>query len=155
MINLMSAVGAGMVGAVVLALMTDLSRGIGLVEANLTRYQGCIVVGRSEGRKAWLAGMAMHLTMGALLATGYAVLFALVWSQASWTTGALIGLVHGLAAGAGFPMLDRMNPCVRDGRVRAFGLFGRGYGWLMTAGLLTGHVVYGAIVGWLYSVPGS
>jgi hypothetical protein len=153
MIDYLNALGAGIVGALALALMTDLSRGVGLIDANLARYQGCIVLGRSEGMGAWLAGMAVHLAMGSVLALGYALIFAVVWGQASWTTGALIGLAHGLAAGAGFPMLDRMNPCVRDGRMRGFGLFGRGYGWMMTAGLLMGHIVYGAIVGWLYAVP--
>jgi hypothetical protein len=153
MIDWMNAVGAGVVGALVLTLMTDLSRVMGFINANLTRYQGCIVLGRSQGMGAWVAGMVMHLGMGAFLALGYAVLFTWVWGQATWTIGALIGLVHGVAAGAGFPMLDRLNPCVREGRLRGFGLFGRGYGWVMTAGLLAGHVVYGAVVGWLYSVP--
>ncbi|MBW3628121.1 MAG: branched-chain amino acid ABC transporter permease, partial [Gemmatimonadetes bacterium] len=92
MIDWLNAVGAGLVGALALALMTDVSRGVGLIGANLTRYQGCIVLGRSEGAGAWLAGMAMHLAMGSVLALGYAVLFGVVWGEASWTIGALIGL---------------------------------------------------------------
>lgn len=153
MIDWINAVGAGVIGALVLALMTDLSRGVGLVDANLTRYQGCIVLGRSDGPAPWLAGLAMHLGMGAVLAIGYAVVFALLWGDASWVSGASLGLLHGIAAGAGFPMLDRLNPCVRDGSIRAFGPFGRGYGWMMTVGLLAGHVVYGAVIGGLYAVP--
>jgi hypothetical protein len=61
MIDWMNAVVAGVVGAIALALMTDLSRGMGLIDANLTRYQGCIVTGRHEGALPWLAGLAMHL----------------------------------------------------------------------------------------------
>ncbi len=153
MIDWMNAAGAGVIGALVLALMTDLTRVVGLIDANLTRYQGCLLLGRSEGTVPWLAGLAMHLAMGALLAIGYAVLFAMVWREANWIAGAVLGLVHGMVAGAGFPVLDRLNSCVRDGRIRAFGAFGRGYGWMMTAGLLAGHVVYGAVIGWLYTVP--
>jgi hypothetical protein len=37
--------------------------------------------------------------------------------------------------------------------MRGFGPFGRGYGMMMTLGLLAGYVVYGAVVGWLYTVP--
>ncbi len=153
MIDWINAVGAGVIGALVLALMTDLSRGVGLVDANLTRYQGCIVLRRSEGIAAWLAGLAMHLGMGAALAIGYAVVFALLWGEASWMAGASLGLLHGIAAGAGFPVLDRLNPCVHDGRIQPFRAFGLGYGWMMTAGLLAGHVVYGAVIGGLYTVP--
>ena len=155
MIDWIQAIGAGVIGALALALMTDMSRWIGLIDANLTRYQGCILVGRSEGTGPFVAGLAMHLAMGALLAIGYAVLFAVLWGSATWWGGALIGAVHGPVAGAGFPVLDRLNPCVRDGRLRGFGLFGIGYGPIMTLGLLAGHLVFGAVVGWLYTVPGQ
>jgi hypothetical protein len=153
MIDWIGALGAGLAGAVVLLVLTDASRLAGVIEGNLTRYQGCLVVGRSDGAAAWFAGLGMHLVMGAVLALGYAVAFGLIWGTASWTSGALLGALHGVAAGAGFPMLDSINPCVRDGRMRGFGLFGRGYGIMMTLGLLAGHVVYGAVVGWLYTVP--
>lgn len=155
MIDWIGALGAGLLGAVVLMLMTDVSRMIGLIEANLTRYQGCIVTGRSEGMVPLLAGAGMHLATGSVLALGYALAFGLVWGEATVLSGALLGAAHGLAAGAGFPMLDALNPCVRDGRIRGFGLFGRGYGIMMVLGLLAGHIVYGAVIGWLYSVPGA
>lgn len=155
MIDWLQAMTAGVIGALALALMTDTSRWLGLIDANLTRYQGCILIGRCEGARAVVAGLSMHLAMGAVLAIGYAVLFALVWERATWWNGAMIGAVHGIAAGAGFPLLDRINPCVRDGRVRGFGPFGIGYGPMMTLGLLAGHLVFGAVVGWLYTVPGS
>lgn len=87
MIDWIGALGAGLVGAVVLMLMTDASRMIGVIEANLTRYQGCIVTGRSEGAAALLAGAGMHLLMGALLALGYALAFWLVWGEATLLNG--------------------------------------------------------------------
>jgi hypothetical protein len=155
MIDWIGALGAGLAGGAALMLMTDASRTVGLVEANLSRYQGCIVLGRSEGVAPLVAGAGMHLAMGSILAVGYAFAFPLVSGEANWTAGAALGALHGVAAGAGFPLLDAMNPCVRDGRMRGFGLMGRGYGALMTLGLLGGHVVYGALVGWLYTVPGT
>jgi hypothetical protein len=155
MIDWIDAAGAGVIGALVMTLMTDMGRMVGMIEANLTRYQGCILLRRSEGAAPFLAGLGMHLAIGAVLAIGYAVLFALLWGRATWWGGMLIGAVHGVVAGAGFPVLDSLNPCVRQGRMRGFGPFGRGYGVMMTLGLLAGHLVFGAVVGWLYTVPGQ
>lgn len=148
-----TAAGAGVVGALVMSVMTDVSRLAGIIDANLSRYQGCILIGRSDGAMPLIAGLAMHLAVGAALAIGYALIFSLVWGNATILGGILVGAVHGLAAGAGFPILDKINPCVQDGRIRAFGPFGRGYGIMMIVGLFAGHLVFGAIVGWLYTVP--
>lgn len=153
MIDWIGALGAGLVGGVALMLMTDASRMMGLIDANLSRYQGCIVLGRSNGVAPLVAGVAMHLVMGSVLALGYALAFSVVWGEATWMAGALLGTAHGVVAGAGFPLLDALNPCVREGHIRGFGLMGRGYGVFMTLGLLAGHVIYGALVGWLYTVP--
>lgn len=155
MIDWIGALGAGLAGGAVLMLMTEISRMFGLIDANLVRYQGCIVIGRSEGVSPLLAGAGVHLAIGAVLAIGYALAFTFIWGEATWLTGALLGAVHSLAAGSGFPVLDSLNPCVRDGRMQGFGLFGRGYGIMMTLGLLSGHVVYGALVGWLCAVPAA
>ncbi len=155
MINWIDAIGAGVLGTLAMTLMTDASRMMGLVRADLSRYQGCIAVGRSEGIVPLLVGLGAHLAMGAVLAIGYALVFALVWGEATWIWGALIGAIHWFPAALGFPVLDAMNPCVRDGRIPSFGAFGRGYGPMMVLGLLFGHVAYGAIVGALYTAPGG
>lgn len=152
-VDWLTAAGAGIVGALVMSVMTDAARIAGMIDANLTRYQGCILTGQCEGSAPWAIGLGMHLAMGAVLAIGYALIFSVLWGHASWVNGLLIGAFHGLAAGAGFPMLDALNPCVRDGRMRGFGMFGKEYGVMMVMGLLAGHLAFGAIVGWLYTVP--
>lgn len=149
MIDWVNAAWAGAVGASVMLVMIALGRAMGLIQADMARYQGCILTGRADGPGPVLAGTAMHLTVGAVLAIGYAVVFA-VWGEASWPRGAAIGLVHWLVAGFGLPVMDAMNPCVRDGRTRGFGLFGKDQGVMMVLGFMAGHLVYGALVGWLY-----
>lgn len=57
----LTAAGAGVLGALVMTIMTDLSRALGLIDANMSRYQGCIVLGRSEGPAPLLSGLALHL----------------------------------------------------------------------------------------------
>lgn len=152
MTNWLLAAGAGIVGALVMSIMTDVSRAMGIIEANMSRYQGCIITGHSHGTKPLLAGLASHLMMGAILAIGYAIVFRVI-GEATWILGAAIGVAHFAAAGAAFPLMDRANPCVRDGRIRGFGPFGKNYGLMMIMGLFMGHVVYGAIVGAIYHTP--
>lgn len=149
----LTAAGAGMLGALVMTIMTDASRAMGLIDANMSRYQGCVVLGRMEGMAPLLTGLALHLSIGAVMALGYAVLFEFI-GAAGWWRGATIGAVHWIMAGLAFPLLDRMNRCVVDGRIRGFGIMGRNYGPMMVAGLMAGHVVFGAIVGALYAVRG-
>lgn len=62
-IDWLGAAGAGVVGALVMTLMTDMGRMIGMIDANLTRYQGCLVLRRSEGAAPVIAGLGMHLAM--------------------------------------------------------------------------------------------
>lgn len=150
--NWLLAAGAGVVGAIAMTIMTDVSRAMGLIEANMSRYQGCLVTGRAEGGSALGAGLIFHLMMGAVLALGYAVIFRTI-GEATWWAGAIIGFVHWIVAGLAFPLMDRANACVSDGRIRGFGVMGRNYGVMMIIGLLMGHVVYGAIVGGIYRVP--
>jgi hypothetical protein len=150
----LTAAGAGVLGALVMTIMTDASRAMGLIDAHMSRYQGCIVTGRMDGPGPLLSGLALHLAIGAVLALGYAVLFELM-GAAGWGRGAMIGLGHWVLAGLAFPLLDQMNRCVADGRIRGFGIMGRNYGPMMVVGLMAGHVVFGAIVGALYPVRGS
>ena len=75
--------------------------------------------------------------------------------RATWLLGLIAGAVHWLIAGMVVPMMDRMHPCVQDGRIQAFGFFGKNYSGIMVMGFLVGHLIYGAIVGWLYEVPGT
>lgn len=65
------------------------------------------------------------------------------------------GVVHWVIAGMMLPMMDGTNPCVKEGRIKGFGTFGKNYGAMMIGGFLMGRLLYGAIVGWIYRVPGS
>jgi hypothetical protein len=69
--------------------------------------------------------------------------------------GLLAGLIHWAIAGILLPMMDGMNSCVRSGKLEGFGAFGAKRGGMMIAGFLMGHLLYGLIVGWLYTVPAT
>lgn len=155
MIDWSLAIWAGILGGLAMSAMMMAARAMGLVDANMARYQGCMITKNWEGAGTWAAGMLMHLTISALIAVIYAWVFEAVWEEASWLYGVINAVVHWLIGGMVLPMMDGMNPCVKDGRVRGFGLYGKNYGAMMIVGFLMGHLLYGAIVGWVYSVPGS
>lgn len=155
MIDWMNAIGAGIVGGLVMTAMMTLARTMGMIDANMTNYQGCVLTRRSEGARTTIAGLSMHLMFSALIAIVYAWAFAALWGRAGWLSGLAIAVVHWLVAGLALPAMDRMNHCVGEGTIRGFGPYGRNYGAMMVVGFMMGHLLYGAIVGWLYTVPGT
>jgi magnesium-transporting ATPase (P-type) len=146
---------AGLAGGIVMWMMMALARMMGLVDARMIAYEGCMITKSDSGAGTWIAGMAMHLILSVLIAFAYAWAFEAIWGEAGWFYGAINGVVHWLIGGMVLPMMDGMNPCVKDGRMKGLGLFGKNYGGMMVVGFLMSHLVYGAIVGWIYRVLGS
>jgi hypothetical protein len=153
MIDWTNALWVGIVGGIVMLLMMTLARSMGLIDANMTKYQGCMITKKDEGAGTMISGLIMHLMFSALIALLYAWGFAAIWGQSTWVLGLLLGAIHWVIAGVVLPMMDGMNACVKGGRIGAFGAFGKNYGAMMVVGFLMGHLLYGAIVGWLYTVP--
>lgn len=136
-----------------MSLMMAMARALGLVDASIERYEGCLLTGKDGGGGSVFAGLVMHLVISALVGIVYAWIFAQFWGEATWSLGLLVGLFHWLVGGILLPVMDGMNRCVRDGRLKRFGAFGSGRGGMMIAGFLMGHLLYGLVVGWLYAVP--
>lgn len=153
MIDWWNAIWAGIAGGLAMTLMMAMARAMGLINANMERYEGCMITGEDKGGGTQAAGLTMHLMISVIIAIIYAWGFAQFWGQASWTLGLLAGLVHWAIGGVLLPMMDGMNRCVREGRIEAFGAFGSKRGAMMVAGFLMGHLLYGLVVGWLYTVP--
>ncbi len=149
------AIWAGVVGGIAMTVMMTLARMMGVVEVNMAMYQGCMITGKDHGGGTWIAGLLMHLMLSALIATLYALAFEMIWGRATWWLGMINAVVHWLIAGMVLRMFDGMNLCVEDGRMRAFGVYGKNYGTMMVVGFLMGHLLYGAIVGAIYRVLGS
>jgi hypothetical protein len=150
-----SAFWIGVLGGVAMSLMMAMARAMGLVNASIERYEGCMLTGRNTGAGPWTAGLVMHLVLSGLIGLVYAWGFAQFWGEATWSLGLLAGAIHWLIAGLVVPMMDGMNRCVRDGKVEGFGAFGARRGGMMVVGFLVDHLLYGLVVGWLYAVPGG
>ncbi|HEX7021697.1 MAG TPA: DUF1440 domain-containing protein [Trueperaceae bacterium] len=148
-----NAMRAGISGGVIMALLLTLARAMGVVEFSLARYEGGMLSGRTEGGGPWLAGIVMHLVLSALIALAYAWAFATLWGRANWYLGMVLGVIHWITGGIAFPALDAMNVTVREGKLGPVGAFGSSRGSVMILGMLMTHLLYGLVVGWLYSVP--
>lgn len=129
------------------------ARAMNLVDANMSRYQGCMLTGRPTGGATIASGFAMHVVMSVLIAFVYAWAFTQFWGYATWALGLLGGLIHWGIAGVVLPGMDSINRCVRAGKLEPLGAFGSGRGAMMILGFLMGHLLFGLIVGWLYAVP--
>jgi hypothetical protein len=102
----------------------------------------------------WPVGLAMHAGVGAIWAIFYAYFF--------WSTNDLRPPIQGLifslgpAALAGLimvPQMSFMHPLILEGKLPPTGLFGLKQGWGGPAGIVVGHLIYGAVMGALYVKP--
>lgn len=94
-----------------------------------------------------------------------------VGSENAWWVGALFGVGHGLLAGVMMGMMHKMHPRMRGGMETSIvagaapggpndgsllleppGLFAKNYGPASPPGVVMAHVIYGTVVGLVYSI---
>ena len=51
------------------------------------------------------------------------------------------------------PQMDFMHPLIVAGKLQKNGLFAFGLGWGGAAAVLLGHLIYGAVLGGIYTKP--
>jgi hypothetical protein len=111
--------------------------------------------------RARVAGFGVHLFMGQVFAFFYAAGFAAL-GRATWSLGALFGLVHALVALTILvPLLPGIHPRMATERagpsagptLEPPGLLALSYGRQTPAVTLGAHVLYGAVLGLFLTVP--
>jgi hypothetical protein len=136
---------AGIAGALVMSLAMALARLLGVpvsLEAMLGSLFGV------EGTVAWMAGFALHLAMGAVVAIVYAVGFEYAVQRSGIAVGAALGVAHGLLAGLFMTAIPAMNPLVATSPLAPGPFFARiEYGPALFLAL---HALFGAVVGIVY-----
>jgi hypothetical protein len=157
---------AGLTGTIVMSAMMAMASAGGMTRMPpMPLVVGSMMSG--DPRKAKRFGVVIHFVLMGTLVFGiaYAALFAGLGSAAV-STGALIGLAHGVVVGAvAMPMMPAVHPRMTapsatqaavdtsGGTVTlsAPGVFGSKWGAMTPVGLVAGHVVYGIIVAAVYS----
>jgi hypothetical protein len=140
---------AGLAGGAVMTLAMLLARETGLTTMDIEKKLGSMITG-DLSRSAWQIGLAIHFVVSGLLALIYAFAFERLTHKAGWVFGAAFGLVHAIISGFVMGALGEIHPLMRDGLLRAPGLFASNFGSATVALFVVGHVVYGAVVGLLY-----
>jgi hypothetical protein len=164
--DVLAALFAGFVGTV--AMTALLRASIALRATNMPPMpliQGALLT--DDPRRAKLIGMITHFVVMGTIVFGlsYAAIFTAIGS-AGWLPGAVLGLVHGVAAGTFMLVMGRTHPRMEAAsyftgsqtwrhdaghlRIASPGIFGYNYGTMTPVGLLTGHLAYGFVVGLTY-----
>lgn len=148
------AVLAGMAGAAAWELAARALILAGMPFPDIVRLLGTLVLPDASAQLWWATGLVLHLVVGALWAVFYAYMF---WSVLRLPP-VLQGLVFAmlpmlLAIFAMRPQLELMNPLVQQGVLPYSGRFGTDAGWLGPLGIAIGHLIWGAVLGVLYTRP--
>jgi len=95
---------------------------------------------------------AVAVVGGVVIAVLYALIFEFVTRRAGWLIGAAIGAGHGAVIWLGAAVIAWSFPHIVDAFPGELSLLFDSF--VVIAGFLTLHIVYGAIVGRIYGPPG-
>lgn len=152
-ISIRKALLAGAAGAAAWEVVLRLFSLAGLPLVDLVRLLGTLVVPEGEPWAWWAIGFLMQVGAGAIWATFYAYF---VWSILAWRP-----LLQGIAFGLGvallsqvvtYPLLQVMHEPAEVIQTGVWGLLDD-VTWRERLGLLIGHLIYGVVLGWLYTRP--
>ena len=102
--------------------------------------------------KAKIFGFIVHSFVGVALAIAGACAIRILSKDIFWLTGALWGLFVGPLALVHFSSLGRFHPGVKKRWISYPGLAGKNYGKATPMSILAGHLVFGLVFGWSYSL---
>jgi hypothetical protein len=145
-----------MVGGAVMTVLMFMGRMMGMTAMDLEMALGSMMT-QSISSMSWIIGFVIHLMISGLIALVYAYGFEYITHKAGWLTGAGFGVVHVIIAGIFMGMIGMMHPLmvasqsVPDGKLLAPGFFAANFGMMTVVAFIMLHLIYGAIVGALYT----
>ena len=136
------------------------SQGLRLTRMNLPYMLGAMFTPSRD--RAKLIGFGIHLLNGWIFSLAYVAAFQ-AWGRATWWAGAAIGLVQAVfvltVVMSLMPALhprmasEQKGPTVTR-QLEPPGFLALNYGYQTPASVLLAHLIYGAILGAFYSMPG-
>lgn len=138
---------SGFVATVLSACVFWVFRTFDLTRFSPTSQLGCIFFREPNVPLTETVGFLLFLALGVSLVPALYALVMGVLGGAGWGSGAAAGLLHGAAAVAALPLLERASECIKQGRLPPPGRFGLGWGRATPWAVVAGHVVYGAVLG--------
>ncbi|HEY2867523.1 MAG TPA: hypothetical protein VGJ02_10560 [Pyrinomonadaceae bacterium] len=142
---------AGVAGAAAWEGLLRLLVLAGLPMFDLVRILGMMLAGRgAPAWEWWPVGMATHAMVGAIWAVFYAYFFWSFFDLQPALQGIVFSLLPAILAGSiMIPQMDLML----DGQHPPLKMFAIGLGILGPISVLTGHLIYGLVMGSIYVRP--
>jgi uncharacterized membrane protein YagU involved in acid resistance len=148
----------GFASTVVLTSILAGSQGVGLTRMNIPYLLGTIFTPHRD--RAKLIGFFLHFLNGWIFSLVYVAAFQLTGTS-TWWFGALIGLVQAtFVLTLGLPILPALHPRMANEQygptvVRQLeppGFLGMHYGIRTPISVLLAHAIFGAILGFFYTI---
>jgi beta-glucosidase/6-phospho-beta-glucosidase/beta-galactosidase len=125
----------------------------GVPTADMVRMLGVLIAPGAPPWVWWPAGMVLHAAVGVLWAAAYAYFFWSLFTWKPWRQGLAFALLPAaLAILVMYPELLVMHASREVLHLDQWALLSR-VTWTERAGLLLGHLVFGAVMGALYTRP--
>lgn len=138
---------SGFVATILAAAFFWVVRSFGWSRFSPSLLLGCIFFENPRSPITESAGFLLLLLLGSsAIPALYALAMALLGGP-SWPSGAGLGALHGFAAAAALPIVGTVSACIRAGAEPRPGLFGIRWGWPTPLGVVSGHILYGAVTG--------
>jgi len=148
----------GFASTVVLTSILAVSQGFGMTRMNIPYLLGTIFTSNRD--RAKLIGFVLHFLNGWIFSLIYVAAFE-VTGISTWWFGALIGLVHAtFVLTLALPILPALHPRMANEQfgptvVRQLeppGFLGMHYGIRTPISVLLAHAIFGAILGFFYTL---
>ncbi len=134
---------AGLMAGVAMGVVAMALNMLKITSLDITKYMGCMLTGQSSGTTSMVAGLVAHLAASVVFAFVYVWVARYIHMALTVTNGAIFGLAHAVIGGLMLPMIDSMNHCVSQGKVKAMQMFAQGHGTMGMASYFAAHVVFG------------
>jgi hypothetical protein len=146
---------AGALGAAVWEVVVRGFVAAGFPMFDLVHMLGRMTLGSdAEPWEWWTAGMSMHAVVGAIWAVFYAYFFWSMFDRPPVLQGIIFSLLPMVLAGLIMvPQMDLMDQQVLSGAAQRNSFFAFKLGFGGPAAIILGHLVYGAVLGYLYRDP--
>ncbi len=139
---------AGVIGGAVMLALVAIARAAGITDLNLGILWGSMITNDATAG-TWVLGAVIHLVVSGLIAFIYAAVFEAIRGS-NWFTGLIGGAIHAVIGGLALTALPAIHPAIPD-LLRAPGAFAINYGAAAATLFVAGHLIYGIIVGGLYT----
>jgi hypothetical protein len=138
---------SGFVATVLSACVFWLFRTFELTRFSPTSQLGCLFFREPNVPLTETVGFLLFLALGATLVPALYAGVMGVLGGVGWGSGLATGVLHGAAAVAALPLLERASRCIKEGRMPPPGRFGLGWGRATPWAVVAGHAAYGALLG--------